>query len=140
MSGLTITDLPERIGRRLHESEGHWLWTGWHNQEGYPYCSLDGRDQPAHRVVWQLLIGLLGDETELDHLCVTPSCCNPIHLEPVSHAENMRRIQDRQKACRRRGHDWTNPRNVRIRPSGRRYCAECDRIDQRERYARRRAA
>lgn len=34
-------------------------------------------------------------------------------------------------ACRREGHDWTDPRNVRTRPNGRRYCAECDRIAHR---------
>lgn len=49
----------------------------------------------------------------------------------VIDAENQRRIAARQTACRREGHDWTDPRNVRTRPNGRRYCAECDRIAHR---------
>lgn len=137
---LTITDLPERIADRLNECDGHWLWTGWQNSAGYPYVHFDGRDQPVYRVVWQLLVGPIDAGIELDHLCVTPPCCNPGHLEVVTHAENMRRIQDRQMACRRAGHDWTDPRNVRVRPNGRRYCAECDRINLRARYARRKLA
>ena len=44
----------------------------------------------AHRVVFQMLrhdpVGF-----ELDHLCRVPRCVNPEHLEPVTHAENMRR-------------------------------------------------
>jgi hypothetical protein len=37
---------------------------------------------------------------ELDHTCVEPSCRNPIHLEPVTHTENMQRMRDRWAACR----------------------------------------
>lgn len=37
-----------------------------------------------------------------------------------------------QIACRKAGHDWTNPYNVYTRPNGRRYCAECTRIAVRD--------
>lgn len=39
-----------------------------------------------------------------------------------------------------RGHDWTNPDNLRIRPDGSRRCAECCRDGQRARRAAKRAA
>jgi hypothetical protein len=137
---LTLTYLPSRIAASIDVRDGHWLWTGWANDDGYPYVRHDGRDQPAHRVVYTLLVGPIPEGLELDHLCVTPMCVWPVHLEPVTHAENQLRIRGRQKACRRAGHDWTIPTNVRTRPNGRRYCAECDRINLRARYAARKLA
>lgn len=139
-ANLTLTDLPHRIAAKIEMRDGHWLWTGWTNDSGYPYVSLDGRDQPAYRAVYELLVGPIPDGLELDHLCVTPTCVFPGHVEPVTHAENQRRIRARFIGCRRAGHDWTNPKNVRVRRNGRRYCAECDRIDQRARWAAKRSA
>jgi hypothetical protein len=139
-ANLTMTDLPPRIAVKIEARDGHWLWTGWSNSAGYPYVRFEGRDQPAYRVVYTLLAGAIPEGLELDHLCQMPRCVNPDHLEPVTHAENQRRIRDRQTACRREGHDWSDPRNVRVRPNGRRYCAECDRIALRTRYATRKEA
>lgn len=55
-------------------------------------------------------------------------------------------IRDRQMACKRSGHDWTDPHNVSVGLTGKRSCAECRRIDSRaanaaaqERRAARRA-
>lgn len=137
---LTLADLPARIAEKIEVRDGHWYWTGWANDAGYPYVHQDGRDQPAYRVVYEFLVGPIPDGLELDHLCVTPMCVWPHHMEPVTHAENQRRIRERQTSCRREGHDWTDPRNVRTRPDGSRYCAECDRISLRARYAAKREA
>lgn len=136
-----FTDLPERMRTRVLETDsGCWEWQGWRNDANYGYLHSDGRDRCAHRVAYEALIGPIPSGMELDHLCTNPPCVNPAHLEPVTHAENQRRIAARQTSCRRAGHDWTDPRNVRIRKSGNRWCAECDRQDQRRRYAERKAA
>lgn len=137
---MNVKDLPDRIAEKIEPRDGHWIWTGWANDAGYPYVRFEGRDQPAYRVVYTLLIGAIPDGMELDHTCVTPMCVWPAHTEPVTHAENQARIRERFTACRRAGHDWTDPSNVRTRKNGHRYCAECDRIDQRRRYAERNAA
>jgi hypothetical protein len=63
----------------------------------------------------------------IDHLCCNTLCVNAAHLEAVTHEENTRRAGARQTSCRRQGHDWTQPMNVRTRRNGLRYCAECDR-------------
>lgn len=137
---IALFDLPPRIAEKIEIRDRHWMWTGWANDAGYPYVTFEGRDQPAYRVVFELLIGPIPEGLELDHLCVTPMCVWPFHMEPVTHAENQRRIAARFTSCRRFGHDWSIPTNVRIRPNGRRYCAECDRIDQRAKYAARTAS
>lgn len=62
-------------------NSGCWLWIGWLNGPGYG----------PHRKVYRTLVGPFARRLHLDHLCRTPICCNPDHLEPVTHAENVRR-------------------------------------------------
>lgn len=126
---LTFTDLPAHMADRVTTTDsGCWEWQGWKNDADYGYVHIDGRDQCAHRVAYKALVGPIPEGLELDHLCINPPCVNPAHLEPVTHAENQRRIAVRQTSCRRAGHDWTDPKNVYTRPDGSRYCAECQRL------------
>jgi hypothetical protein len=76
---------------------GCWLWTGQANKGGYGAFSVgsryDGnrRGVRAHRWAYEALVGPIPEGLQLDHLCRNPPCVNPAHLEPVTHAENMRR-------------------------------------------------
>lgn len=139
---VNVTDLPERLAGRIHVADdGCWLWTGWRNDLGYGYTRIEGRDRPAHRVVYEVVAGVqLARGIDVDHLCKNPPCVNPAHLEAVSHRENILRGRAATKTSCKYGHDLTDPRNTYVRPNGRRYCSECNRIACRERYARRRAA
>ena len=146
---LSITDILVRVDRAggfpatpLRPVVGEcWVMPdAWHNDAGYPYLRAGKRDQPAHRVIYAALTGADLTGLELDHLCRNVACVNPGHEEPVTHAENMRRLSMAQTRCRRSGHDWSDPRNVRVRRSGHRHCAECERIDMRARYAKRKAS
>lgn len=49
------------------------------------------RNHELYRRLYNRLFGSIPDGLELDHLCFDPSCCNPWHLEPVTHTANMRR-------------------------------------------------
>lgn len=131
---------PPTLEERVHSNYvvddfGCWIWKGQINNKGYGLIWVNsvGQKVAAHRVVYELLVGPIPEGLELDHLqergCHTTACVNPEHLEPVTHAENMRRIQDRQQSCRRVGHDWTDPANVYVRPNGRRLCRACARDD-----------
>jgi hypothetical protein len=42
-------------------------------------------------VYYEAQYGPVPSGMELDHLCRVKACVNPDHLEPVTHAENMRR-------------------------------------------------
>lgn len=73
-----------------------WLWTGGANADGYGVVRagrIDGRGvfALAHRVIYEAVHGTIPEHLELDHLCEVKRCCNPAHLEAVTHAENMRR-------------------------------------------------
>lgn len=141
---LTVTDLPERLAFRIVIAQnGCWEWLGWHNDKGYGYVRWEGRDQPVHRVIMSIVRGEpIPRVLDVDHICRNVGCCrpHPSHLEVVTHQVNIKRGVAGQKTSCNYGHDWTDPKNVRIRRNGRRYCAECDRQSCRKRYALRVAA
>lgn len=79
----------------VDEETGCWVWTAAKAPSGHPGFCL-GRPEgkrwvQAHRVSYEHFVGPIPEGLELDHLCVNPPCVNPAHLEPVTHAENMRR-------------------------------------------------
>ena len=84
-----LSDLPERISAKIREEGDCWVWIGARDPLGYGRVTWQRRTVFSHRLVVQLLGGDPGKE--LDHLCRNSSCCNPAHLEPVTHIENVRR-------------------------------------------------
>lgn len=124
----------ERFMRRVNKTDTCWLWTGvtggTNARYGYFRPGTRSTDPkiPAHRWVYEQLVGPIPHGSELDHVadrgCTSKLCVNPEHLEPVSHAENRRR--GRLKVCRRGLHDLTDQSNVNWDKDGnRRGCKRC---------------
>lgn len=126
------------------------IWTKALDSHGYGV--LGNKDfgntiiQRAHRVSYALAHGVPLTEIrtipELDHLCRVPACCAPAHLDPVTHAENVRRgdawaINGAKEKCPS-GHDYdaeNTGRHYRRRSeSWERYCRRCYRDRQRAAY------
>ncbi len=98
--------LRDRIMARVDTTEDCWLWTGA-LVRGYGVLSVDGRTRYVHRVLFELDRGPIADGLDLDHLCRTPRCVNPTHLEPVTRSVNVARMLDKQPKDRcRRGHRY----------------------------------
>jgi hypothetical protein len=73
-------------------SDGCWLWTGAKHKFGYGcFAVVRCRSKSAHRVAYLLRHGSIPDGCVLDHLCRTPACVNPAHLEAVSQRTNVQR-------------------------------------------------
>jgi len=68
-----------------------WLWTAAKNEDGYGIFKVDGAVTRSHIWSYVFHVGPVPDRLELDHLCRVRACANPWHLEPVTHAENVRR-------------------------------------------------
>lgn len=68
------------------------LWTGAVDSGGYGWTHRgDRRLRSVHRIYYEERYGPIPEGLQLDHLCRTPACCNPEHLEAVTSAENTRR-------------------------------------------------
>ena len=122
---------------------GCWLWIGHVEHNGYGRFSMAGRMRWAHRCAFELFNGPIPPNHELDHLCRITRCVNPAHLEPVSHAENMRRspigaaAMHRNKTDCPKGHPYNEANTLRYR--GMRYCRKCT-AEHKRAYKRRRRA
>jgi hypothetical protein len=116
-----------------------WQWTGYIDKRGYGALRVEGRSTFAHRVAYQLLVGPVPEGLELDHLCRNRACVNPDHLEPVTHAENMRRGMHARKTRCAAGHPFDTENTYIIPASGQRACRICIRQRNLE-YKRRQRA
>lgn len=84
------TPLAIRIWRFVDKTDGCWIWTGARNPQGYGQVRLDSqRKGPAHRAMYELLVGPIPEGLVIDHLCSNPPCVNPDHLEPVTQRVNL---------------------------------------------------
>lgn len=73
------------------QPDGCWLWTGALNSAGYGHFAREGLGVVAHRWFYEQANGPIPAGLVLDHVCRTPRCVNPAHLEAVTNAENCRR-------------------------------------------------
>lgn len=109
--------------------DGCWIWQGSKADNGY---GLVGRNQTGstvvHKVMYILTFGMVPADLELDHTCRHRDCCNPEHLEPVTHLENMRRGVSRCEKLTecKRGHPFEDGSYYVWR--GRKVCKSCQSI------------
>lgn len=92
-------------------NSGCWLWTGAVAPNGYGIFKGMEKLENAHRSSYKMHVGEIPAGLNLDHLCRVRSCVNPAHLEPVTHAENVRRGLSPAmftKAAIERGHAKTH--------------------------------
>jgi hypothetical protein len=109
-----------------------WGWTGI-KEKGYSRISVGHSPVQAQRVAYELFVGPIPEDYEVDHTCRNPECTNPRHLEAVTKVENLRRAAAAWTHCRK-GHEFT-PENIGINThTGRRYCRTCVNAGQRRRY------
>jgi hypothetical protein len=108
----------------VREPDECWLWRGGTNGKEikYRYGSFKIGKQTVypHRVAYALKHGSIPAGMTIDHSkakgCTSKLCCNPRHLDAVTHEENLRRT--RSPYCRR-GH---------LKTGKGRNCLECSRV------------
>jgi hypothetical protein len=136
------------------DGTGCWLWTGQTSRDGYGRFWLSSnptRRVRAHRYAYTLLVGLIPEGLEPDHVkergCTSKLCVKaigdgygPAHLELVTHRENLLRGASpsakaaAQTHCKR-GHPFDDA-NTRITKAGARACRACHREWERARRQR----
>lgn len=131
----------QRFFERVNVTEQCWLWTGAavpHPGGGYEKFQYEGKPIYAYRWLYSQLVAPIPEGLTIDHLCRTPECVKPEHLEPVPLRVNILRglkgqgaINARKTHCKH-GHEFT-PENTLLYKSAAngnlvRHCKRCIRI------------
>lgn len=123
----TLADALKRLATEVVEDPetGCLVWQGSKTSVGYGDLRYDGKHKLAHRLAYENARGPIPEGLYIDHLCRRRDCINPDHMEPVTHAENLKRA--RKDKCFR-GHPRSGD-NLYISPlRGLRQCRECNRM------------
>lgn len=79
-----------------------WLWTGPTSGKGrgggYGRMALSGQTVAVHLVMFCHFFGFIPGKKQVDHLCNVRKCCNPDHLELLTHKQNQKRRDQRRAA------------------------------------------
>ena len=84
--------LPEHKRKNYYDfvikGEGCWMWTGAKGKRGY---GLVGNmyERNAHRVSYNIHIGVIPPSMEICHTCDNPECTNPEHLFLGTRKDNI---------------------------------------------------
>jgi hypothetical protein len=143
-----LARLPERLRSRiLVDQSGCWLWQGTIST-GYGRLKTRSGSTLVHRIVYELLVGPIPERLDIDHLCRVRHCCNPEHLEAVTHSTNCKRIptprigefycgprHNKRRLFCEKGHPLSGD-NLYVSPRGARGCMTCRREVMRRRRIR----
>jgi hypothetical protein len=103
---------------------------------GYSRITANGKKIQAHRWAWELINGKIPVGLVIDHICRNRKCVAIDHLRAVTQQENIMaglHNIDNRTLCNN-GHTFEG--NIMIRQSGKRECAECNRVRARANYAK----
>lgn len=77
-----------------------WNWMGCIQPNGYGRLTIKRRQYYAHRVAYQLATGNSLGRKLARHDCDNRRCCNPEHIQPGTHKDNMRDALERNRVSR----------------------------------------
>ena len=116
---------------RIITNNEHWLWIRYKTKLGYGQVSYKNKRVYAHRLSYEFFNNLsILPGYHIDHLCRTPSCINPKHLELVTPRDNCLRGTSYAAECSTRNHcdkGHTYKNDTTYKEGVRRRCRICAR-------------
>lgn len=118
---------------------GCLIWQGPLDKDGYGTFYFRRKNRRAHRVAWYSVHGAIPDGLVINHVCRTPACVNPQHLQCVTPYQNsMKDSQspayiNSQKTHCKQGHPYDRVYGKQ------RYCSICEKTKRQRLRAKWRA-
>jgi hypothetical protein len=106
----------ERFWEKVDKSagpDGCWPWMAGTDRGGYGQFKVSGRMVGAHCVAYGLTKGPIAAGLDVLHDCDNRPCCNPSHLWPGTHTDNMQDAASKGRTARgERNGTHTHPERV----------------------------
>jgi hypothetical protein len=118
----------ERFFSKILDTGTCWLWMGYVSTQGYGIFYIQSEPVHAYKVSYMFFKGPVPKGLEIDHVCRVRHCVNPVHLEAVTHQENMRRGLYGQKTHCPKGHPYSPENTYKSPRKQHRVCKTCRRI------------
>ena len=111
-----MESIEEKLARKtMRRAGGCLVWTGTTDRDGYGQVRINYKIVQVHRLAWSLANKQPVPEGKfILHSCDNPPCCEPSHLRPGTHEENMIEMNAR-------GRRWRGSRNLTHCPAGHPY-------------------
>jgi hypothetical protein len=87
----------------VDEATGCWNWTKAKDPrpgKGHGLMTVGGKMLKPHRLAYELFVGPIPAGMHILHSCDNGACCNPAHLRPGTHQDNMRDRDVRGRAAK----------------------------------------